>query len=85
MTLDRCALIPRKTNARMIAHARIVAVSPCLTTLLHVPKVFATFSEKSKLLGQIWDGLGMILGWFGGLFGTISDRVRKVENLRARN
>ena len=42
-------------------------------------------SKKSKILGRIWDGLGMILGWFGGIFGTISDRLWKVENLRAHN
>ena len=28
----------------------------------------------SKILGRIWDGLGMILGRFGGIFGTVSDR-----------
>ena len=30
-------------------------------------------AEKSNFLGWIWDGLGMILGRFGGVFGTISD------------
>ena len=31
-------------------------------------------SKKSKIVGRIWDGLGVILGWFGGIFVPISDR-----------
>ena len=38
-------------------------------------------SKFSKVLGRIWDGLGVILGWFGSIFGTIS-KTRKFEGLR---
>ena len=31
--------------------------------------------KKSNILGWIWDGLGVILGRFGGIFGAISDRL----------
>ena len=32
-------------------------------------------SKFSKILGRIWDGLGMILGRFGGIFEPVSDRL----------
>ena len=47
--------------------------------------IFEKMSKKSKIskvLGRIWDGLGVILGWFGRIFGTISGRFCKIENLK---
>ena len=41
--------------------------------------------KKYKILGRIWHGLGVLRGWFGSIFGTISDRLWKIENLRAQN
>ena len=44
-------------------------------------------SKKSKNSGRIWDGLGVILRWFGSIFGTVSDhfKCRKFEGLELKN
>ena len=42
-------------------------------------------AKFSKILGRIWDGLGVILGRSGGIFGPVSDQFRKVENLKVQN
>ena len=42
-------------------------------------------SKISKVLGRIWDGLGVILGWFGGIFGPILKKKRKFESSELKN
>ena len=44
-----------------------------------VPKSVKSHAQISKHLGRIWDGFGTILGWLGGVFGTISRCLLKNE------
>ena len=46
-----------------------------------IRKISKNKSKFSKILGRIWDGLGMILGRFWGIFGTVS-KTRKFKGLR---
>ena len=41
-------------------------------------------SKKSEILRRIWDGLGVILGRFGGIFGPISKSL-KFESSELKN
>ena len=34
-------------------------------------------SKATQLFGRIWDGLGMIWGWFGDIFGPILNFLKK--------
>ena len=44
--------------------------------------LYRTIDEAIRTdLGRIWDGLEMILGRFGGIFGTISDRLSEKSKI----